>query len=228
VTIIYSSKELRERDPHDFYPTPIELCRAALDLIPESRSSIFVLDPGAGKGPWGQVIKEINPYSHLTGVELQDDPKPDAYDFWYNNQDFLDFNLRLIDKYDLIIGNPPYKLAEEFIKQSYGMLSNGGKMLFLLRLAFLESKARYFGIWSTIRPSKVWICSRRPSFTGDRKTDATAYAIYEWVKAPYSGTAMDWLYWEYDDEELNEDDDGQDNGKANKKSKRASNKTSTE
>ena len=46
-------------------------------------------------------------------------------------------------KYDIIIGNPPYSLAKEFILKSLDSLNDNGILIFLLRTAFLESKSRY-------------------------------------------------------------------------------------
>lgn len=206
--IIYSSKELRERHPTDFYPTPLEFCRAALDLIPVSRTAALVLDPGAGKGPWGQALKEINPDSYIWGVEIEPEMKPPWYDSW-SHGDFLE-QVGYGVNFDLVIGNPPYRYAEKFIRKSFEMLGKDGHILFLLRLAFLESQERYFGLWKDHKPLKVWTCARRPSFTGDGKTDSTAYAVYLWSKEKFEGdTIMDWMYWELDN--------GQNNRTTNKK-----------
>ena len=49
-------------------------------------------------------------------------------------------------KYDLIIGNPPFSLALEFIQRAFQVVKPGGKVIFLLRTAFLESDRR-FSFW---------------------------------------------------------------------------------
>jgi len=75
-----------------------------------------------------------------------------------------------------------------------------GHIFFLLRLAMLESQRRARGLWQEHRPKKVYVLGRRPSFTGNGKTDATAYALYLWQKGWQGETTLDWLMWDYDDE----------------------------
>jgi hypothetical protein len=85
-------------------------------------------------------------------------------------------------RYDLIIGNPPFGLAEEFVRYSLSLLDKNGWLVFLLRLAFLEGQDRGRGLWSEFPLHTCGVYSPRPSFTGDGKTDATAYAAYVWQK----------------------------------------------
>ena len=138
MTIIYSSKPLRERDPHDFFPTPKEIVRAILKDYSERRSSpATIFDPGCGDGVWGEVAKEIWPNSIICGVDIRDVPKNNSYDIWHNNTDFLDYKFDY-KSCDLVIGNPPFKYAEQFLEKCIGT-----NVIFLLRSSFLESKKRY-------------------------------------------------------------------------------------
>ncbi|MFR2694376.1 MAG: hypothetical protein ACLTBV_31030 [Enterocloster bolteae] len=47
------------------------------------------------------------------------------------------------EKYDLIIGNPPFNQAIEFVEKCLGLLKPGGRLIFLLRTAFMESDQRF-------------------------------------------------------------------------------------
>jgi hypothetical protein len=76
------------------------------------------------------------------------------------------------------MGNPPYSHAEEFVRQGYDLLSVGGSLIFLLRLAFLEGQARRDELFQDMPPYQVAVCSKRPSFSGDGKTNATAFAVF--------------------------------------------------
>ena len=199
--IIQTDKPLRKRAEYDYYPTPIELCRAAIGLLnPEYVYPREVLDPGAGDGVWGQAIRDKWVRSNITGVEIQ--PQftitPD-YDRWFT-QDYLTFNE---GRYNLIVGNPPYHLASKFIEHSYNMLKGDGYLMFLLRLAFLESKKRYTKFFSDekLRPKHVFTSVRRISFTNDRKTDNTAFALFIWQKTRKKTyyTNLGWLDWSYDE-----------------------------
>lgn len=194
--IITTDKEMRERDPHDFYPTPSALCVAALNLLPKYFTPRRVLDPGAGAGVWGEVARARWSEAYMVGVELRDDATPNAaYDDWQTG----DFMLYGGSGYDLVIGNPPYKYAEKFIRLSNEMLAPGGWIVFLLRLAFLEGQDRGAGLWREMPPQSVHVLSRRPSFitSGAKKgnTDATAYAVYVWRKPHNDQTTLLWLDW---------------------------------
>jgi len=200
--IITTDKEMRPRDEHDHYPTPPELVAAALRECLPSRGFLGdwnrfrVLDAGAGTGVWGQVLRQSLPSAVVTGVELRDTLRPEAYADWHANTDFLTWDSD--GGYDFVIGNPPYKFAEQFVRKGHDQLSDGGTMILLLRLAFLEGQARMAGIWSELPPYCVYVLGARPSFTGNGKTDATAYAVFVWHKESDEDgvhTHLKWLYW---------------------------------
>lgn len=200
-------KPLRKRNLWDYYPTPPETIHLVLAALPMGLKPKVIYDAGAGKGEWGPSIKECYPKSWLVGIELYNKPNPKlrtAYDRWMR-EDYLQLfseEVPLAKELapDLILGNPPYKLAEAFIRKSLLLLESDGVLLFLLRLAYLESADRGYGLWKDIPPQDVWVLSERPSFTGDGKTDATAYAIYSWQKGhrppnDVHGNPMPNLHW---------------------------------
>lgn len=204
---------MRERDEHDFYETPESLVDAVLtdilgipyrDGYSNLSSTAFVLDPGAGTGVWGKAIKKRLFRSTVVGVDVRDLAKPEGYDYWLT-ADYLKspavHNLNW--HYDIILGNPPYKYAESFIEESIGLLRPGGKLVFLLRLAFLESRKRYdrwFSQCNDLHPREVWVSTRRVSFTQNGKSDDTAYALFVWHKTQmehHTPTELRWLSWDY-------------------------------
>jgi hypothetical protein len=195
--IIQTARPLRKRDPLDHYPTPLDVCRAGVGLLPEWAGQCpRILDPGAGTGVWGHAARERWPFAQIYGLELnkrQAVSYPDAYTR-YDYGNFLTARRESDVAFDLVIGNPPYKFALEFIEKSLDWLCAGGSLLFLLRLAFLESQERY-PFFCRCPPRRVWVLSRRPSFTGDGQTDATAYALYLWQAGWQGKTGLDWLLW---------------------------------
>ena len=198
MTIIKTDKQLRERPEYDFYPTPHGLIREALKLIYPWGIGEIVVDPGAGEGNWGKVLREFTSKPYLVGIDLDFKERPEGYDDW-RFEDFSDTNLFYADT---IIGNPPYKQAELFVRKGLDMLKPGGYQLFLLRVAFLAGQKRGRGLWKEHPPWKVWTCSRRPSFTpGDRRTGDTDFNIYLWKKGYQGKYEGDWLDWEYDENE---------------------------
>jgi hypothetical protein len=199
--IITTNKQMRPRDPADYYPTPIEICRASLALLPnyaDPNPEPFIIDPGAGDGVWGEAARERWPYAEISGCDIRDLPQPPAYDQWLPKWDFV--HQAIGGGADLVIGNPPYKFAEEFVRKALRFTANGGYVLFLLRLAFLEGQSRGNGLWRESPPQSVHVLSARPSFTGDGKTDATAYAIYIWRKGWQGQTSLGWLDWKPSDD----------------------------
>lgn len=197
--IIQTDKPLRARAEFDHYPTPLELCRAGLAFLPGQAAEYRILDPGAGTGVWGRAARERWPNAQIYGLELNEKqavPHLDAYTR-YDYGDYLQAKRTPEVYFDMIVGNPPYKLALPFVEKSLELLGDGGLLLFLLRLAFLESQERYQW-WKAHPPKQVWICSRRPSFTNNGHTDATAYALYLWEKDYQGQAALDWLMWDYD------------------------------
>ena len=230
--IIQTQKQLRPRDPNEHYPTPLDLCQAALkQCLPGvylRQNGLRILDPGAGVGVWGEAARSLWPGAEIYGVELRPVKCNPAYTEWRIGN-YMTMTVEYGQKFDLIIGNPPYgdlweqeqsRLKREahargevyvrpprpadqpmadakaFIRKSLSELRDGGHLLYLLRLAFLEGQDRGKGLWSDFPPYSVHALSRRPSFTGNGKTDATAYAVYVWEKgyrpAHYWGGWLDW------------------------------------
>jgi len=198
MAIISTSRELRPRAEADFYPTPIPLCQAVVNnIIPVDFNPTFICDPGAGTGNWGRALYETMKYknSYLVGVEIQNSDV-DIYSAWCI-EDYLKHE-NIFGNYDLIIGNPPYKQAEEFIRHSLDMLSDGGYLIFLLRLSMLESMKRGRGLWKDTPIKEVWVSMRRIPFYG-KGSDDTAYGIYVWQKGYVGLAILKWLDWELGD-----------------------------
>ena len=184
--IIQTTKQLRPRDEHDHYPTPLPFALAALEPL---NKPTCILDIGAGAGVFGQAARELWTGVTITGIELRAVTRPKWYDFWYLGSLF-DFDSP--PAFDLVMGNLPYKYAEQGVRIGVGWLEQGGVMQNLLRLAFLEGQARGAGFYRELPPYRVNVCSARPSFTGNGKTDATAYANFYWRKGWQGETALGW------------------------------------
>jgi hypothetical protein len=100
--------------------------------------------------------------------------------------DFLKLDLQAAD---LILGNPPYSLAEEFIRHAWICLPPGGSICFLLRGGFRAGVNRWSDVGllmqAPIRDS--WPVVPRPSFSGDGATEGTEYEVLLWTIG-YGGT----------------------------------------
>lgn len=193
MTTIYirEGTPLPRRRRHELYKTELALVRAAVKEYAFDPAGDPVLDPGAGDGRWGQTVKALYPLAEIHGVERRRVLRPEGFELWASRKDFLSFRPKT--RYGLILGNPPYGplingvlQAELFIRHAWDLLENGGRLLFLLRLAMQAGIDRYEGLWTTHPPTLVATVSRRPSFGknrhGRRGTNGTDYGLYLWNK----------------------------------------------
>lgn len=168
-----------KRAAHDFYPTPESSVRSFLDNFPPFKDGIDILEPGAGSGNIIKVLKEYGEFN-FDAIEIRPEELKTLTEIGANTLigDFLEMNIT--KKYDLIIGNPPFNQAIDFVKKSLGLLKPNGKLVFLLRTAFMESNRRY-EFWQDPRHklSGLYTLHERPSFTG-HGTDATSYSWFVW------------------------------------------------
>lgn len=168
------------RNPADFYATPLSCIENFLQhyILPDDAD---ILEPAAGNGNIIQALRNKGYKNNITAIEMRYEEKESLLDVADNVliEDFL--QTTHTGKYDVIIGNPPYSLAQEFIEKSLNMLTENGKLIFLLRTNFLESQKRAEW-WQARIPQGLYVLSKRPSFTG-KGTDATSYSWFVWDKA---------------------------------------------
>ena len=185
---------MSNRDALDRYYTPDSVARKLVAAIPDLGARVpplTILEPSCGAGAFLRAIGERWPDARMTGIDA-DIAAPAQFDdglpaFIFHKRDFL----RWEQQADLIIGNPPFNAAEEHVRHALKLSRVG--VGFLLRLAFLESTKRE-GLWKEHRPSKVFVLSRRPSFTGGG-TDSAAYGFFWWDRRQrVTRTEMDWIW----------------------------------
>lgn len=105
-----------ERKPYDFYATPINVVENLISNIDLSQYGDKVLEPSAGNGNICSVVKKYYPNKSITALEIREEE--------YENLiqcsdkviigDYLQLDVG--SKYNIIIGNPPYSNAIEFVK----------------------------------------------------------------------------------------------------------------
>lgn len=127
-----------------------------------------------------QNCKEILSKKNVTAVEIREEELKNLMQC--SDEVLIDdyLQIKTDSKYSIIIGNPPYSKAIEFVKKSLELLEENGILILLLRTAFLESKSRY-EFWQENPLNRLYTLSKRPSFTG-RGTDATSYSWFIWEK----------------------------------------------
>ena len=85
---------------------------------------------------------------------------------------------------DLVIGNPPFALAEEFVAKGLGLLREGGLLAFLLRANFIcGGRGREGGCFRDTRGKEFTaIAGARPSFGMGCDTDGAEYVLVRITK----------------------------------------------
>lgn len=172
----FSCNNTGKRLKSDNYQTPYSMTAQLFE------NEIFdykglCLEPAPGKGA---MIKIMTPFFKEIIAPVGDFSK-----HWYHDE---------IIHY--IITNPPYSLAEKFIRECKRLYKV--KMCFLLRLNFLHGQRRYKEkIFSEL--SRVYIFTRYPMLTdtvrpdGKYNTGMIAYAWYVWEKGYTGEPAIRWI-----------------------------------
>jgi len=168
----------RERNPRDFYRTP-EWC---IELLLESESLMpVVYDPACGDGAILEVLQDW--FHTVHGMELDAATAlqaSQALDTPIAVGDYLDPDTVHPFRADVVM-NPPYRLAAEFVRAALERSEPRTKVCALLRLGFLgSSRTRMDLVGPDSELKSVYVLGKRPSFTGDSKTDASSYAWFVW------------------------------------------------
>ena len=150
-----------ERSAKDYYPTPLQCIDPLFELI-NFDSRINFLEPCRGKA---RMIYDRAPASNKQWAEISE------------GVDYLETEFPDID---LIITNPPFSIALDFLTKS---LQEAPTVCYLLRLGFLGSIDRH-SFWKANPLTHLAVISEkgRPSFTG-KGTDNSEYAWFIWDKA---------------------------------------------
>jgi hypothetical protein len=188
-----SSNRGYEKHKSDYYVTPINVIYDLIDALPEifkEKTISRVLDPCAGGGeingntygmPYPDALSVLGYDIHTLDMRT-DSLADEAVDFleWACPDGYVP---------DLVISNPPFSLAKEFIEKSLGIVNQEtGVVIMLQRLNFLGSAARD-AFWENNPPSVVVVHAKRISFGGTTGTDSIEYAHFVWDKA-YNGPSV--------------------------------------
>jgi 16S rRNA A1518/A1519 N6-dimethyltransferase RsmA/KsgA/DIM1 with predicted DNA glycosylase/AP lyase activity len=170
-----------KRMESDFYATPEKTTAKFLEHWYGLGNS-YILEPSAGNGAICKVIKEWYPTVKIVANEIRKEENENLIKYADSvyHLDFLKFKGSKLD-FDLIIGNPPFNQAQEFLEKCFEIASDDTDIVMLLRLAFLESRKRY-EFWQKYPLYRLFVLSERPSFING-KTDATAYGWFVWRKS---------------------------------------------
>lgn len=190
------------RRPNDLYVTPQPLADQSVEWLREEYQpkTVRALDPGRGFGAWGLALRRRwDNIETITGIDLVPREPNSVYNYEYT-MDYLAWakhpgNNR--PRYNLIVGNPPFSLANEFVLTSLSLLEHFGVLMFLLRDAFLAGQWRQKNIYQPHPLARYVSVVQRPSFTEDGHSEkGREYGLYVWIKGytpkTYHGSWLNW------------------------------------
>lgn len=162
------------RHPDDFYRTPAWCVRAILPRL-TIREGAIVLDPACGDGAILDVVKDMRPDVRTVGFEI-DQGRADIAKARHSIVGGADALKLPIYRWlaDVVVMNPPFSLAHEFVEQA---IECADLTVCLLRLSWMAGQKRS-AFWRK-HPADVYVLPKRPSFTG-KGTDACDYAWFVW------------------------------------------------
>lgn len=180
-------------EPHDsldFFPTPPWATRALCEWLEREAGpldSLSCWEPAAGAGDMARPLRE-----YFAGVFASDVYDRDGIDAV---EDFL-FPEPRWNGWDWIITNPPFRLGQQFAETAIRRARSG--VAVLVRTAFLESAARFDGLFGPLPPSDILqFVERVPMFKGHLDANgstATAYCWLVWRQdAPLASTRFRWI-----------------------------------
>lgn len=165
------------RHAADYYVTPAWVTRAILKELPRNGP---VLDAGCGKGAIMRVLRDrykkpgelhgmdvVAPYARACAEEFEN----------VIEGNFLEARQPAGTPWKVIVANPPYQMAGQFVAKALELVGKKGTVAMLLRLNWLAGQKR--AQFHREHPADVYVLSKRPSFTG-QGTDATEYAFFLW------------------------------------------------
>lgn len=173
----------------DYYVTPVKdiiiFLGAFNEEVPLNIVDKTILDPCAGGDSshdmsYPKALRAYyavsNDWNGIKTIDIREDSLAETKcDYIKAKLDYKPF---------LIISNPPFNQAMEFIKKALDDVTDDGYVVMLLRLNFLETKARK-NFFDNYMPTWIFVHHKRMSFTDKGGTDSVAYCHMVWKKNDY-------------------------------------------
>jgi hypothetical protein len=163
----------------DLYETPAVAVETLLRVEPAIlKYKPAIWEPACGRGAISEVLKAHGLLVHSSDIRPQ---YAGAHQFDFLRDPIPEWHPDPI----VIITNPPYMLAQEFVERSF---DTGVDWVFmLLRLAFLESERRSpildDGRLVAVYPFKKRLpMMHRDGWTGNKASSAIPFAWFHWAK----------------------------------------------
>ena len=190
-----------ENPDYDFYatnPTDVELMLKSIYRHKISFPGNKFLEPSVGQGHIVEACKSSS-YMPLN----QDWTTVDIVDRGYTLSQQGDFlYIPINDRFDGIIQNPPYSLAQQFIERSMTLLNDDGLCIAFLKLQFLEGSGRR-EFFTKYQPKYIYVHRNRANpwrngesvnpTTGKDWSATICFAWFVWQKDSTSEPIIRWV-----------------------------------
>lgn len=170
-----------EREKDDYYPTPPAGTRALLSV---ERFEGPIWEPACGAG---DISRELE----AAGYEVV---SSDLLDRGYG-EPRVDFLMEWQSRAPNIVTNPPFKMAEDFVRKALSLST--GKVAILARVAWLEGKARRV-LFEETPLARVWIFAGRLSMERGKLAEGgrggmIAFAWFVWEHGHEGPPMLGWV-----------------------------------
>ena len=182
------------RVENDYYATNPKAVEMLLMNYPFHAATI--LEPCVGGGHIANAINDFFTNKRvITGLDLVDRGYPNTI-----VQDFLTWETD--KKFEGIITNPPFSLAQEFIEKGMKLLTDDGQMAMFLKIQFLEGAKRK-EFFEKYPPKYIYVFRNRMATwnngnevdpnTGKRWATTMCHAWFIWEKGSSTEPIIRWL-----------------------------------
>jgi len=175
-----------DRQKNDFYATDPSALEKFLSSI-DFKLSKNVWECACGDGSLSKLL--VKKGYNVRSTDLVDRGYGDIQDFLKSSE---------IYNGD-ILTNPPFKKASEFAFKALSLVETGSKVIFFLKIQFLEGGKRY-SFFKKNPPKYVYVHSSRVSIykNGDvekykKNTNTICFAWYVWEKGYTGETMVRWI-----------------------------------
>ena len=183
-----SAHSQTEREKNDYYATdPIAIAWLLKAYVERDKEELdkFIWEAACGEGHLAKPLKEAG--YNLLSTDLVDRGYGDVLDFFKSSGEWCGD----------ILTNPPFKVAEKFVRHGYKRLKKGKRLFIFQRIHFLESSGRH-QLFKELPPKFVYVHSSRvgTAMNGDFErfnAKAMAYAWYIWEKGHQGETTVRWI-----------------------------------
>ena len=205
---LMGSHSATERAKDDFYQSSPEIANALFEcvkagikgnkLYAAGLENTVIIDSSAGTGVLLEPFKNNRWYKigydiadrGYENVRIQDWFSVDRYE--------LDKARWLPRQPEIIVQNPPFKLALEFVQHGLELLNKGELLFSLHRIQFLETRERFAKLYGNKqKPKYVFVFANRVTCVApdvpNKGQGAMCYAWFMWQKGFRGNTQIKWI-----------------------------------